>query len=837
MLSRGTVFSKLIAAVSNSLVIMKILVFAHVPPPHHGQSYMVKLMLDGFGGDRLSPTPHGIECYHVNAQLSSDLTDIGEVRPSKGFRLLWYCFKAIWMRFRYGVRTLYYVPAPGKAPALIRDWMVMTICRPFFKSIILHWHAAGMVKWVESSDRRFIRWMTYRCLGRADLCIALSQSSRQEIEALRPRRIRIVPNGIPDPCPDFEHEVLHRRVSRFEARRQLVAGLSPTDKDSKTAGNRPEQLKVLYLAHCIREKGLFDAIDGVAQASARLKQAGSPIKIQLTVAGRFFNAEEEAEFRRRMDRPDLRDAEGKCIVHYAGFLSGTDKHRAFIEADCFVFPTYYRAESFGLVVVEAMAYGLPIITTRWRSIPDLLPRGYRRLVEPHAPEQIAEHLLAAILSDDCQGLRNWFVQNYRKEIHLCRLSEAIRAIEQPPDPQTNPAKILIFAHTPPPHHGQSYMVKQMLEGFGGDQRGMTRQPEKGVTCYHVNARLSRNLEDVGEARIGKLGVLSWYCLEAIWCRFRYGVTAFYYVPAPGKRSAVMRDWMVMALCRPFFSRVVFHWHAAGLGQWLTQEARGFERALTQKLLGQPSLSIIISDFNHADAEVLRSEKTTRIDYGIPDPCIDFESSLLEERHRRAICFQQTLGQTVSSTPRVPVFNVLFLANCLRTKGVFVALEAFVKFQQKVQHEAPGLRTHLRVGGAFGDAADEKEFHSMVQRANASGTVEYLGFISGAQKDAVLRQADLLCFPTFYPGENQPIVLIESLAYGLPAVTTHWRSIPDIFPPAWPGVVPIQDADATADAMWKLLSFLDHERLRARYLEHFTVEVHQRKLAAAIGGVT
>ena len=30
---------------------MKLLVFAHVPPPHHGQSYMVQLMLNGFGGD------------------------------------------------------------------------------------------------------------------------------------------------------------------------------------------------------------------------------------------------------------------------------------------------------------------------------------------------------------------------------------------------------------------------------------------------------------------------------------------------------------------------------------------------------------------------------------------------------------------------------------------------------------------------------------------------------------------------------------------------------------------------------------------------------------------
>ncbi len=31
-------------------------------------------------------------------------------------------------------------------------------------------------------------------------------------------------------------------------------------------------------------------------------------------------------------------------------------------------------------------------------------------------------------------------------------------------------KLLVFAHTPPPHHGQSYMVQLMLEGFGGDVR-------------------------------------------------------------------------------------------------------------------------------------------------------------------------------------------------------------------------------------------------------------------------------------------------------------------------------------------------------------------------------
>jgi hypothetical protein len=40
----------------------KILVFAHVPPPHHGQSVMVQIMLEGLRAD-----PR-FEVHHVDAQ-------------------------------------------------------------------------------------------------------------------------------------------------------------------------------------------------------------------------------------------------------------------------------------------------------------------------------------------------------------------------------------------------------------------------------------------------------------------------------------------------------------------------------------------------------------------------------------------------------------------------------------------------------------------------------------------------------------------------------------------------------------------------------------------------
>src|ERR1039457_4868228 len=160
----------------------------------------------------------------------------------------------------------------------------------------------------------------------------------------------------------------------------------------------------------------------------------------------------------------------------------------------------------------------------------------------------------------------------------------------------NQMKLLVFAHTPPPHHGQSYMVQLMLEGLGGDARrgNSNPAPTLGIECYHVNARFSRSLEDVGEFQGAKIFLIFWFCLQAVWLRCRYGVTNFYYVPAPGKRVALYRDWLVMLLCRPFFKTVILHWHAAGLAKWLETATTIASRAATYRLFRPVDVSIVLS---------------------------------------------------------------------------------------------------------------------------------------------------------------------------------------------------------------------------------------------------
>jgi len=411
---------------------MKLLIFAHTPPPHHGQSYMVQLMLNGFGGDQRkadsrdsgAPSRFGISCYHVNAQVSKELEDIGDFRIGKLFLLFGFCLQAIWCHFRYGVSTLYYIPAPGKYSALYRDWLVMFLCRPFFKHIILHWHAAGLAKWLETSVQIRARSITYARMKDADLSIVLSRYNRADAEKLLPVQIRVVSNGIPDPCPGFDAQILPRRRARVFARNKFVAGQTLSAEEVADAGGDPHIFKILYLAHCTREKGLFDSIQAVIRANKILAASKSPMSLQLLVAGNFVNDDERDEFDQILASP-----EGRKSITYLGFVSGVQKQDALRHADLFCFPTYYQNENQPVNLIEAMAFGLPILTTRWRSIPELFPPGYRCLVDIRSPDQITGALLASLTGETAEFFREIFLRQFNLEQHLSSLAEAFHSIE------------------------------------------------------------------------------------------------------------------------------------------------------------------------------------------------------------------------------------------------------------------------------------------------------------------------------------------------------------------------------------------------------------------------
>jgi glycosyltransferase involved in cell wall biosynthesis len=407
-------------------------VFAHTPPPLHGQSTMVQLMLQGLGvaavpnttraatpGSNQQPAPFQRwdgECYHINTRLSRDLEDVGHAQLHKGVLLINYCVRALWLRIARRADNFYFVPAAPIRASLYRDWLVMLLCRCFYRHTVFHWHAVGLGHWLDSEGRWWERRVSHLLMDRVDLAIVLSERNRSDAEKFRPRRVAIVPNGIPDPCPEYDATIRGLRTARLADRRRVVSGSA-----GSTAGRI--SVRVLFMAHCTREKGVFDAIEAVRLANQQLTKRQIPVALRLSVAGRFVDAKELAVFRSILQEPGAAD-----WLDYMGFVESEAKAAALAGSDLFCFPTFYPCEGQPLNVMEAMAYGLPIATTRWRSIPELLPPNYPGLADPEHPDQVAK-VLVALLTESGDLLRERFLNHFVLGKHLTRLAGALSQVD------------------------------------------------------------------------------------------------------------------------------------------------------------------------------------------------------------------------------------------------------------------------------------------------------------------------------------------------------------------------------------------------------------------------
>lgn len=399
---------------------------------------MVSLMLERFGGDRRGassnnatpPAAHSAEfpdisCYHVNTRFSQDIADLGVLRPGKFFLVFRYCFEAIWCRIRYGVDTFYFAPAPPKLPALYRDLLVMCICRPFFRNFIHHWHAVGLADWLREHGNVITRTLTRWLMGKPALGLALARANLHDPLWLEARRVEIVPNGIPDPFPTFDTTIRPRRAARLEARRALLRHNVLTSADHSKAGDDPHVFKVLYLGYCFREKGIFETVEGVVRAQSMLRSQGHGLTIHLTVAGEFPRVADREELDALLTQQHLQDA-----VHFAGFVQGEEKNRLLTASDCLCFPTYYPLESFGLVVLEAMAAGMNVISTNWRALPEILPADHVGFVPVRDPEAVAQ-AICQLLTHDAAPLRARFLERFTADSHLRKLYRALLSAENP----------------------------------------------------------------------------------------------------------------------------------------------------------------------------------------------------------------------------------------------------------------------------------------------------------------------------------------------------------------------------------------------------------------------
>ncbi len=385
-----------------------LLIFAHTPPPVHGQSLMVQTLLTHLP----SVAPH-LTLHHVNVRLSRDSTDIGRPRFAKLLPLLAACIRALVLRFRHGPMTLYYVPAPAKRSALYRDWIVMLLCRPFFPKLILHWHAVGLGDWLTHHATFLERFLTHRLLGRADLSISLAPELLPDAQHFRPKNTAVIPNGLDLPTP--QNPKLQTRNSEPQ-----TPNSEPETRNPKPEKEQLGSTELLFLGLCSREKGLFDLLTAIAIANRR-----EPHAFHLTVAGGFASIADQHAFFSQVV------ALGPDVVRHVGFANDSEKHALLSSSHIFCYPTAYPHEAQPLALIEALAHDLPIVATRWRAIPSMLPatpHPHIHLVEPTRPDQLADALLAARHTPPPNGeLRAHYVAHFTRTHHLTALARALSA--------------------------------------------------------------------------------------------------------------------------------------------------------------------------------------------------------------------------------------------------------------------------------------------------------------------------------------------------------------------------------------------------------------------------
>ena len=113
-------------------------------------------------------------------------------------------------------------------------------------------------------------------------------------------------------------------------------------------------------------------------------------------------------------------------THFVGYLAGEELGAAYASADAFIFPS--RTETLGLVLLEAMAAGCPVIAAEAGGIPDIVTNGVNGFMFNPADEQGAITATQKLLGMKAE--RELLRQNARVEAERWGWEGATRQLER-----------------------------------------------------------------------------------------------------------------------------------------------------------------------------------------------------------------------------------------------------------------------------------------------------------------------------------------------------------------------------------------------------------------------
>jgi len=356
---------------------------AQTPPPFHGQAIMQQVLVDANWG--------WINKSHIRLDFSNDIDTVGKFKLFKLFKLFKIIYKIWQKRLNGKIDLMYYPPSGHRNIPLLRDIFILLFTRWCVTRIVFQFHCSGFDY---SRKHKFflIKQLAFKAYSHPDASIILSPYFRKEIDWIKPKKIYIVENGIPDKLANFR------------------------EKKSKK-----KSCKILTVGTLSEKKGLFVSLQ--AASILRLKK----IDFSWKYVGKWASKEFKYLANNYVTHKNLSN-----YIEFCGEKIGNDKWQAYAEADIFCMPSYYEAQP--LVILEAMMFSLPIITTNWGAIPDLITEGIDGYLVPiKNVEKLAEKLEVLIENPSVRNemgekAREKYEMEYTLERHLRKIEQVYKEI-------------------------------------------------------------------------------------------------------------------------------------------------------------------------------------------------------------------------------------------------------------------------------------------------------------------------------------------------------------------------------------------------------------------------
>lgn len=191
------------------------------------------------------------------------------------------------------------------------------------------------------------------------------------------------------------------------------------DADAYKPVDKPSNDYVVCIGRIIQSKGTHLAIAAVEQYNRNLEDNPTQSKLKLKLAGKHYSGTKDVYWQTQI-APKINDE----VISYEGFVSDTEAKRQLLaNAKAVIVPSTFQ-EPFGMVIIEALACGTPVIGLASGAIPEVIQDGITGYVVPTSDDEqtMVDGLAQALTKLDAinrQACRRDFEARFTLEA-MCR---------------------------------------------------------------------------------------------------------------------------------------------------------------------------------------------------------------------------------------------------------------------------------------------------------------------------------------------------------------------------------------------------------------------------------